>query len=205
MTPADAFLSDACPVMAGLVAAHGPFPVTGPKDAIDPYPALFRTIIYQQLAGKAAAAIERRVLALTGSDEAPEPEAFLALGEEALRGAGLSRQKLAALRDLADKRRDGVVPDGAQIAHLPDDEIVERLVSVRGVGRWTVEMYLLFTLARPDVWPVNDLGVRAGWAKAHGLAERPTPKQLMSIADHLRPWRSAAAWYCWRAAETVTP
>lgn len=205
MTPADAFLTDACPVMAGLVAAHGPFPVDGPKETTDPYPALFRTIIFQQLAGKAAQAIERRVLALNGSDAAPEPEAFLALPDEALRGAGLSRQKLAALRDLAEKRRDGVVPDGARIAHLPDDEIVERLVSVRGVGRWTVEMYLLFTLARPDVWPVNDLGVRAGWAKAYGLAERPTPKQLMTIADHLKPWRSAAAWYCWRATETITP
>jgi DNA-3-methyladenine glycosylase II len=204
MTPADAFLSDASPVMARLVAAHGPFPVTDPQDATDPYPALFRTIIFQQLAGKAAQTIERRVLALTGSDQAPAPADFLALTDEALRGAGLSRQKLAALRDLAEKKQTGVVPAGADIAHLPDDEIVERLVSVRGVGRWTVEMYLLFTLARPDVWPVNDLGVRAGWAKAHGT-ERPTPKQMATIADHLKPWRSAAAWYCWRATETITP
>ena len=133
-----------------------------------------------------------------------DPEAVLALPEEAFRAAGLSGSKTASIRDLAAKVVDGTVPvDGLEA--YPDDEIVERLSRVRGIGRWTAEMFLLFQLGRLDVWPVDDYGVRKGYARAHGLAELPKPKELGQLGDIYRPYRSIAAWYCWRAVETVLP
>jgi DNA-3-methyladenine glycosylase II len=193
------------PVFARLTEIHGPCPLPT-REAQAPYQSLFRAIVYQQLSGKAAGTILGRVLTLFGdSQNTPAPEVFLSGEDEALRACGLSRQKMAALRDLAARTLDGIVPDQSVLEHLDDEDIIARLTSVRGVGRWTVEMYLMFTAGRADVWPVDDLGVRKGWMLAHGLGEMPKPKAFKDMADHLRPWRSQAAWYCWRATDTVTP
>lgn len=185
------------PVWARLVAAHGPCTIT-PAPHLDPYQSLFRSIVFQQLAGKAAQTILNRVLALY-PEPFPAPQTLLATPDEPLRGAGLSGNKLAALRDLAAKRIEGVVPDGAALSAMEDDEIIARLVQVRGIGRWTVQMYLMFTLARPDVWPHDDLGVRRGVEIAFG-PDLP-PKALAAWGDQWAPWRSAAAWYAWRAVD----
>jgi DNA-3-methyladenine glycosylase II len=162
------------------------------------FESLLSAIVFQQLAGAAARSIHGRLIAVLGG-EPVAPEAVLAADPEAMRGAGLSANKLAAIIDLAAKFVDGTVPmhdlDG-----LSDDEIVARLVTVRGVGRWTAEMFLLFQLHRPDVWPVDDLGVRNGWARIHDMEAAPLPKALLALGDPLRPYRSTAAWYCWRAA-----
>lgn len=203
------YLDSLCPVMKGLIETHGPCPMPTDK-AQGAYDSLFRAIVFQQLSGKAASTILGRVIALfdpklEGVTPAfPEPEAVLAIDDEALRGAGLSWNKVKAIKDLSQKRIDGVVPDFEDIQHISDDEIVERLVSVRGVGRWTVEMYLMFTLGRKDVWPSDDLGVRRGYMNAYGLEAMPTPKQLVALGERFRPWRSHAAWYLWRAADTKT-
>jgi DNA-3-methyladenine glycosylase II len=164
------------------------------------FEALLSAIVFQQLAGAAARTIHSRVVTVLGGEVAPE--SVLAAKPEALRAAGLSANKLAAIIDLAAKFVDGTVPvhdlDG-----LRDDEIVERLVTVRGVGRWTAEMFLIFQLHRPDVWPVDDLGVRNGWGRIHDRSSPPTPKELTPLGDPLRPYRSTAAWYCWRAVAPV--
>jgi DNA-3-methyladenine glycosylase II len=158
--------------------------------------ALVRSIVYQQLAGAAAAAIHGRFRLLV--DGKLTPEAVLALPEEALAGAGLSGAKRASIRDLAAKVSDGTVPL-QRISRLDDEAIIERLVTVRGIGRWTAEMFLLFQLGRMDVWPVDDLGVREGWRLIQGDVERPTPKALQAEGERYRPIRSVAAWYCWQA------
>lgn len=188
------------PAFAPVVARVGPIRLRPPHDTH--FAALVRSIVFQQLAGRAADTIHRRVVAALGGTVAPD--AVEAASDEALRGAGLSANKLAAVRDLAAKVRDGTVPLD-DVHRLGDDEVVGRLVTVRGIGRWTAEMFLIFQLRRPDVWPTGDLGVRAGWARLHALDEPPTPRELEPAADHLRPWRSAAAWYCWRAVETTLP
>lgn len=169
----------------------------------DHFNALLRAIVFQQLAGRAASAIHGRVVALFDGAH-PAPETLLALAPEVLRGAGLSASKLAALVDLAGRFSDGTVPVD-DIAELSDDEIVERLTVIRGIGRWTAEMFLIFQLRRPDVWPVDDFAVRAGWARIHRLDAAPKPKELTALGDAFRPHRSAAAWYCWRATDTVLP
>jgi DNA-3-methyladenine glycosylase II len=189
------------PAFASVVAAAGPFAPRPPSD--DAFNALARAIAYQQLAGRAAAAIHGRFLALYG-DDLPAPETVLATPVEALRGCGLSGAKTAAVLDLALKFTDGTVPLD-RLTVLPDDEVVARLSEVRGVGRWTAEMFLLFDLRRPDVWPVDDFGVRKGWALIHGMEVMPRPKELMALGQPLQPHRSAAAWYCWRAVDTLTP
>lgn len=165
----------------------------------DLFQSLLRSIIYQQLSGKAAATIHGRVEALF--DGTPEPVALLALSDEVLRGAGLSRNKLLALRDLAEKTLDGTVPPLTELEALDDEAIIRRLVRVRGVGRWTVEMLLMFRLRRPDVLPVDDLGVRKGFMLTYGLGELPKPAALRERAEHWRPYRSVASWYMWRAVE----
>ncbi len=129
---------------------------------------------------------------------------MLATTVEDLRACGLSGSKAAAILDLALKFSDGTVPI-ERLATMPDDEVVARLCEVRGVGRWTAEMFLLFDLRRPDVWPVDDFGVRNGWARIHAMEVMPKPKELMALGEPFRPYRSAAAWYCWRAVDTVTP
>jgi DNA-3-methyladenine glycosylase II len=166
------------------------------------FSALVRAITFQQLAGRAATAIHGRFVANFNGE--PTPEGVLALADAAFRIAGLSASKTASIRDLAAKVADGTVPLDSLEAH-EDDQIVERLSAVRGIGRWTAQMFLIFQLNRTDVWPVDDLGVRRGYATIHGLPEMPKPKPLTALGEIYRPWRTVAAWYCWRAAETVVP
>jgi DNA-3-methyladenine glycosylase II len=193
---ATAELASRDPVLAALVEQAGP--ATLKRGGRDHFRALARSIVYQQLAGRAAEAIHGRFEALF--DGKPTPEALLATPEEALRAAGLSGSKTASILDLAAKVESGTVPlDG--IARLSDDAIIERLTVVRGIGRWTAEMFLMFQLGRIDVWPVDDFGVRAGYAAAYGMKELPTPKVLAGLGDAFRPYRSIAAWYFWRAIE----
>lgn len=185
--------------LARLMERAGPFRLQLQK-LRDPFEALARNIVYQQLHATAAAAIHGRVLALFGGDRL-RPEDVLGAADEDLRGAGLSAAKLAALRDLAAKTADGTVPRLARLRRMPDEEIIERLTQVRGIGRWTVEMLLIFSLGRGDVLPVGDFAVRKGFALAYGLKESPKPKELMEYGERWRPYRSVASWYMWRAVE----
>ena len=175
-----------------------------PALSIRPFDALAESIAYQQLNGKAAAAIWNRVRALYPKRKRLDPAKVLATPDETLRAAGLSRAKIAAIKDLAAKTLDGTVPSSRALLRMSDDEIVARLTTVRGIGRWTVEMLLLFDLGRPDVWPVDDYGVRKGFAKTFGKRKLPTPKQLMKHGEKWRPYRSVAAWYFWRAVDEST-
>ena len=186
--------------MAALIARSRRYQVT-PAASIRPFDALAESIAYQQLNGKAAATIWSRVRALYPKRKWLDPARILATPEDALRAAGLSRNKIAALKDLAAKTIDGTVPVGRALIRMSDDEIIARLTAVRGIGRWTVEMLLLFDLGRPDVWPVDDYGVRKGFAKTFGKRKLPTPKQLMKFGEKWRPYRSVAAWYFWRALD----
>jgi DNA-3-methyladenine glycosylase II len=192
-------LRSADTVLAKLMERAGPFALKIRK-LHDPFEALARNIVFQQLHGKAAEAIHARVLALFGGAKL-RPEDVLGAPDEAMRGAGLSAAKLAALRDLASKTLDGTVPTLARMRRMTDEEIVERLTQVRGIGRWTVEMLLMFRLGRPDVLPVGDFAVRKGFALAYGLAESPKPKELTEYGERWRPYRSVASWYMWRAIE----
>ncbi len=188
--------------MAELIARSRRYSIT-PAVSIRPFDALAESIAYQQLSGKAAATIFGRVRALYPKRKWLDPEQLLATPDETLRAAGLSRAKTAALKDLAAKTIDGTVPSGRALIRMTDDEIVTRLTTVRGIGRWTVEMLLLFDLGRPDVWPVDDYGVRKGFAKTFRRRTLPTPKQLMKFGEKWRPYRSMAAWYFWRALDTA--
>jgi 3-methyladenine DNA glycosylase/8-oxoguanine DNA glycosylase len=197
LTRAAAELAGRDPVIAGLVERGGPIRIRPPRDP-DHFVDLAETIVYQQLAGPAAAAIWRRVAALF--DGQITPQAVLAVSDQDLRAAGLSRNKMASMRDLAAKVADGTVPlDG--VNRLKDDQIVERLSLVRGIGRWTAEMFLIFQLRRPDVWPVDDYGVRKGYQLAYGLPELPSPRELRAEGERFRPYRTVAAWYMWRAVD----
>jgi DNA-3-methyladenine glycosylase II len=188
------------PSFETTIRAAGPFQPR-PPDA-DPFNSLARAIVFQQLAGRAASAIHGRFTALYGGR--PTADAVLATSVEDLRAVGLSINKATSLRDLALKSSDGTVPLD-HLDELSDDEIVARLSAVRGIGRWTAEMFLMFQLRRQDVWPVDDYGVRKGFGVIHGLEAPPTPKALQLLGETYRPYRSAAAWYCWRAVETVLP
>ncbi|MGQ0549523.1 MAG: DNA-3-methyladenine glycosylase family protein [Armatimonadota bacterium] len=181
-------------VMARVMKRIGPFRPR--KPGTDHFAALTRSILYQQLAGAAATAIHGRFVALFDGDLSPE--AVLAIRPKKLRGAGLSGAKTASIRDLAAKVADGTVPLD-HINRLSDDEIVTRLSVVRGIGRWTAEMFLIFQLRRLDVWPVDDYGVRKGYSLIYGLRELLTPKQLQVKGERFRPYRTVAAWYCWQA------
>jgi DNA-3-methyladenine glycosylase II len=185
------------PVIARLVAETGPPRFRRPMESH--FAALVRAVVYQQLAGVAAAAIHGRLVAALGGDV--QPGALIALSDETLRTAGLSRNKAASLRDLAAKVLDGTVvlsPRG--LSRESDEEVVARLSTVRGIGPWTAEMFLMFQLRRLDVWPTGDLGVRRGYGLAWGVP-MPTARELQELGDPYRPYRSVAAWYCWRAAE----
>src|SRR5881398_322206 len=188
------------PRMAELIARSRRYNIT-PAVSIRPFDALAESIAYQQLSGKAAATIFGRVRALYSGRKWLEPEKILATSDDTFRAAGLSRSKIAALKDLAAKTIDGTVPVGRALIRMSDDEIVTRLITVRGIGRWTVEMLLLFDLGRPDVWPVDDYGIRKGFAKTFGKRKLPTAKQLMKLGEKWRPYRSIAAWYFWRALD----
>ena len=188
------------PAMERIVRAAGPATFRQPSS--DYFNALARSIVFQQLAGKAANAIHGRFVALFAGS--PTAEAVLEAEEATLRGCGLSANKVAAIRDLAGKTSDGSV-SLEQIEELDDEEIVARLTAIRGIGRWTAEMFLMFQLGRPDVWPVDDFAVAKGYAIIHRLAEPPKPRTLKPLGEVYRPLRSAAAWYCWRANDTVLP
>ena len=181
-------------VMAGLMKRTGPFHL--PRTGRSHFAALAESIHYQQLAGAAAAAIHGRFITLF--DREPMPEAVLALHPRTLRAAGLSRSKVASLRDLAAKVVDGTVPLRG-IGRRSDEDIITLLSVVRGIGRWTAEMFLIFQLRRLDVWPVGDYGVRLGYRLAYGLRKIPTPDRLQKEGERFRPYRTVAAWYCWRA------
>jgi DNA-3-methyladenine glycosylase II len=187
------------PQLARLIARVGPFAMPL-RRMHNPFEALARNIIFQQLHGNAATAIHGRVLALFGKPKL-DPQDVLDASEEELRGAGLSRAKLVALRDLAAKTLDGTIPSLARLKRMSDEEIIERLTEVRGIGRWTVEMLLIFRLGRPDVLPVGDYAVRKGFSLAYGLKESPKPKELEAYGERWRPFRSVASWYLWRAVE----
>jgi DNA-3-methyladenine glycosylase II len=163
---------------------------------------LCRMICYQQLAGRAAAAIHGRFEALF--DGPPTPEAVLMLSVEQMRGVGLSGAKTASIRDLAEKVVAGLV-ELDRVAKLPDDEVVRELTLVRGIGEWTAHMFLMFQMTRLDVWPVLDLGVRAGFARLYGVDPVPTPKQLAALGEPFRPYRSLVAVWCWDTVDTKTP
>src|SRR4029077_5602591 len=194
-------LANTDPRMAQLIARSRRYNIA-PAVSIRPFDALAESIAYQQLSGKAAATIFGRVRALYRKRKWLDPGQLLATPDESLRAAGLSRAKTAALKDLAAKTIDGTVPSGRALIQMSDDEIIARLTMVRGIGRWTVEMLLLFDLGRPDVWPVDDYGVRKGFAKTFARRKLPTPKQLMKIGEKWRPYRSVAAWYFWRALDS---
>jgi 3-methyladenine DNA glycosylase/8-oxoguanine DNA glycosylase len=186
--------------LADLIARSRRYEIT-PSLSIRPFDALAESIAYQQLNGKAAATIWGRVRALYPKRKYLDPKLVLKTPDEKLRGAGLSRSKTAALKDLAARTIDGTVPTARQLAKMSDEEIIVRLTTVRGIGRWTVEMLLLFDLGRPDVWPVHDYGVRKGFAQTFGKRKLPTPKQLLKHGEKWRPYRSVAAWYFWRALD----
>ena len=183
------------PVLANLVSLAGPIRHR-PRDPDGPFGALVRAIVFQQLAGRAARAIHGRVRVAVGG--ALTPEALTAASDEALRAAGLSGNKLASLRDLSAKVIAGEL-ELQRSSRLSDEELVAELVSVRGIGRWTAEMFLMFELRRLDVWPVDDLGVRQGYGAAWGLDPPPTAKLLDPLGDRFRPYRSIVARYCWQA------
>lgn len=188
------------PVFGPWVRQVGPVEV--PADDIAPFAYLTRAICFQQLAGAAARTIHGRVVETLGGTV--DPASVLRVPEEDLRAAGLSRSKLKAIRDLASKIGSGtVVVD--DLDEQPDEEVVRRLTTVWGIGEWTAQMYLMFRLHRPDVWPVGDLGVRQGFARARGLDDPPSAKELEPMGEAYRPWRSAVAYYCWRILETELP
>jgi len=201
MTPsALRHLSKSDPVMRALIRRVGPCTMDI-RRRWSPFQSLVRAVVYQQLHGRAAAAIFARFQALFDGPDFPTPGRVLAMHPRRMRGAGLSRAKVRAIKDIAAKTAAGVVPSRRVVARLDDEEIVARLTEARGVGRWTVEMLLIFTLGRPDVLPVDDYGVRDGYRAAYGLEAMPTPKALLEYGERWRPHRSTAAWYLWRAAE----
>ena len=194
-----AALREADPALGRAIDAFGPFAMRR-RAMRTPFEALLRAIVYQQLSGRAAGAIHARVLALFEGGRATAP-ALAAMSEERLRASGLSRAKAAAARDLAEKTIARVVPGTRTLRGMSDDEIVARLVQVRGIGRWTAEMLLMSHLARPDVLPAADLGIRRGFARIRGLEELPAPADLLAHGERWRPWRTVASWYLWRAAD----
>src|SRR3982751_4349942 len=194
------FLKASDPRFAALIKQSRRFDVAA-NELVRPFDALAESIAYQQLSGKAAATIWGRVRALYGKRKALDPAEVLKTPGEKLRACGLSRSKIAALKDLAAKTVDGTVPGRRELLRMTDEEIIERITKVRGIGRWTVEMLLLFELGRLDVWPVADYGVLKGFAKTFGRRKLPTPKQLAKIGEKWRPYRSVAAWYFWRALD----
>jgi DNA-3-methyladenine glycosylase II len=230
LAAAMAHLSARDPRLAKLIEELAPFE-PGIDHTQSPYEALLEAIVYQSISGKAAATILERVKALGGANRAaekdgtnrsnrartlagtkldrtsagngrvPTPEEVLKLTKRQLRKAGLSGAKILAMRDLAQKTMAGIVPTHEQALKLSDEELIERLDSVRGIGRWTVEMFLIFRLGRPDVLPIHDLGVQKGWSVAYGKKHMPRPKELLKFGERWRPYRTVASWYMWRAFE----
>lgn len=185
--------------MASLIARVGPCRLA-PGRQMTPFSALLRAVVYQQLSGKAARSIHDRTLALF-SYRRPTPGKVVQLGIDGLRSAGLSRAKAASILDLAGKAMAGVVPTSRALRRMQDQDIIETLTQVRGIGRWTVEMLLIFHLGRADVLPCGDLGVRKGLQRVCRMRQLPTPEQVLRRGERWRPYRSVASWYLWRANE----
>lgn len=193
------YVAEADPALGAWIARIGKLQPR-PRDAVHPYQALLSAVAHQQLHANAARAMLGRLQALTG-DVLPPPAALLALTDPQLRACGFSANKALALRDIAANAAAGVIPSRAAAQRLTDAELIARLTTVRGVGRWTVEMLLISTLRRPDVFPVDDFGVREGYRIAHGLEVQPKPKALALHAEAYAPYRTTAALYCWRIAD----
>jgi DNA-3-methyladenine glycosylase II len=186
--------------LAELIANTIPFQMD--SDPLQsPYEALLESIAYQSISGKAAATIFGRIKALSSNGRPPSPEEMLRISKAKLRKAGLSGAKVAAMKDLAKKTIEGIVPTLEEAEKLSDEELVGRLVSVRGIGAWTVEMFLIFRLGRPDVLPIHDLGVKKGWSITYGKKHMPKPKELLAFGERWRPYRTVASWYMWRACQ----
>ena len=189
--------------MGKLIKKVGPMELK-PKKGKNPYQSLVEAVVYQQLTGKAAATILGRVLDIFPDAKFPTPEQILKIKDERFRSAGLSGAKTAAIKDISAKALDGTIPDNRSIVKLGDQEIIDRLTTIRGVGPWTVEMMLIFKLGRPDIMPSTDYGVRKGFALTYGWDELPSPKELLLIAEKWRPYRTTAAWYLWRSLDKPT-
>lgn len=196
--PALLHLRQADPVLGGIIDRVGPCRLEARRTGTH-YDALVRSIVFQQLSGKAARTIHERFRAIYPRRR-PRPELVLATSDAVLRAAGLSRQKIGYLRDLSARVADRSLPL-AHLGRLPDDAIIEHLVQVKGIGRWTVQMFLMFRLGRPDVLPELDLGVQNAIQRAYGLRKRPTPKEVLRIGERWRPYASVASWYLWRSLE----
>jgi DNA-3-methyladenine glycosylase II len=188
------------PAFAGLITRIGRPRLTPERDR-SPYEALIRAIAHQQLHGRAAEAILGRFVALYPGIPFPTPEMVLASEDSVLRGCGFSLGKIAAIRDICAHALNGIVPSRRAAARLSDEALIERLTAIRGVGRWTVEMLLIWTLGRADILPVDDFGVREGYRVLYGLDAQPRPRDLAEIGLAWAPWRSYAAWYLWRASD----
>ena len=201
---AHAHLSSADKRLAALIERVGEFQFK--LDECDSvYESLLEAIMHQSIAGKAAQAIFARIKALGSNGNCPTPEELLRVPKRTLRKAGLSNAKVAAVHDLAQKTIDGVVPTLAQAEKMSDQELVDRLISVHGIGAWTVEMFLIFRLGRPDVLPIHDYGVQKGWAITYRKKSIPKPKELLKFGERWRPYRTVASWYMWRAVHLAGP
>ena len=201
MLPAEIHLAKKCPLMRRLIKAHGPADLE--VQARSPYEALVTAVAHQQLHAKAAMAILNRFITLFPGVKFPKPAHLLSCADDTLRACGFSMSKILALRDIALRTQSGLVPTRAAAQKLSNEELIQRLVTLRGVGRWTVEMLLIFTLGRENVFPADDFGVRAGYRAAMKLDEMPKPKDLLVIAEKWQPHRTMAAWYLWRAADAA--
>jgi DNA-3-methyladenine glycosylase II len=201
MTEALKHLAKADKKLGGFIKKYGPIKLAKPEFT-DPYDALISAVAHQQLHGKAAITILNRLRALA-SGNIPAPSALLAFSDEAIRACGFSGAKMRALRDIAARAADGTIPTAARAKRLPDDELIKRLTIIRGVGQWTVEMLLIFTLRRADIFPVDDFGVREGFRVLHGLEAQPRPKPFAEMGKIYAPYRSLAALYFWRAADAA--
>lgn len=195
-------LSQEDPLLGTLIERIGPYGLNL-RYIQSSFLSLLRAIVYQQLSGKAAATIHGRLKALFEA-ETPDPAALLGMPDEVLRTAGLSNAKTLAVKDLAAKVLDGTVPTMAELDAMDDEAIIESLIQIRGIGRWTVEMLLIFSLGRPDILPVSDLGIRRGFMRTYQMTEMPTPGLVRSHGERWAPYRSVASWYLWRASE-LTP
>jgi DNA-3-methyladenine glycosylase II len=187
------------PVLAAIIKQHGPCGLGAVRDRYDHFAMLVRAIVFQQLSTKAATTIHTRLMTQMPAGS-PTPDALTALTDEQLRVAGISRQKAAYLRDLGEKVRDGLVPLDA-VDSLGDEEVIAALTQVKGIGRWTAEMFLIFRLGRPDVLPLNDLGIINAIHKAYRLRKKPTPDRMRKLGEAWRPYRSIACWYLWRSLD----
>ncbi len=188
------------PVLAAIIERVGPLNIAYRRER---FQALVRAIIFQQLAGRAALAIYQRFVKIVGGGRFPTPEGVLGASDEAMRRAGLSRGKIGYIRDLARHIRDGTL-NFHRFPSMTDEQIIAELIRVRGIGRWTAEMFLMFNLRRPDVLPVGDLGLRSAVAKAYGMRQLPVAQELKRLAERWRPYRTAAVWYLWQSSRVMT-